>query len=337
MTCSQVRDLAGAYALNALPRHDRHQVEQHLSRCPRCRRQLAELGDAVATFARRAIAPVSPPARVKERLLQAVQAEARSGAAPAPAGHPRAGRPTLSLAQARGRLAPRLVRALPHAAAAMLLFALGWAAARLPLPFPAPGAPAAGWQLELATRRLEQELWQSLAPPAAAVVRLQTHPRLGRQAVAFAAVAGEGNSFRLKVVARGLPSDTVPLGVWVVLRDGSMQPVGALVPSGADRWELETVVNVAPDRLASLQVRTATDATAEAGQLMWARLWPSGTDQPEDLGAEAPGAGAPDPGAPDPRAPGAGAPDAGAAGAEPPAPAAPGTGAGASPPGGVVP
>ena len=259
VTCSQVRDLAGAYVLNALPRHDRHQVEQHLHRCPRCRRQMAELSDAVSAFAYAAVPAVSPPAHVKEQLLRAVQAEVQSSRSET--GAPER-RPWAALKGIWRRVRPRLVRGMPYAAAASALFALGWTLAKLPgLPV---GPPAAALQRELMTARLEQELWRSLAPPGSAVVRLETDPRFAGKAVAFAAVVGEKTGCRLKVVAQGLPPFAAPLRAWVVLGNGAMQPVGELVRTAADRWELETKVNIPPGQLKSLQVRTAPDL---AGQL----------------------------------------------------------------------
>lgn len=255
MTCSQVRDLAGAYVLDALPRHDRHQVEQHLHRCPRCRRQMGELSDVVAEFTRAAVPAVPPPARVREQLLRAVQAEGRAGrVGTAASGR----RPRAALAGFWRRSGRPLVRALAYAGAASVLFALGWAVATFPaLPV---GLPAAALQRELMTARMERELWRSLAPPASAVVRLQTDPHLAGKAVAFAAVVGEQAGCRLKVVARGLPPAAAPLRAWVVLADGSLQPVGELVRTAADRWELETLVKIPPARLKSLQLRTAPDA-----------------------------------------------------------------------------
>ena len=277
MTCSQVRELAGAYALDALPRHERHQVDRHLDRCARCRRHLGPLSDAASLLAVEGFPPQQPPAESRRRLLEVVAAPAR----PTP-GRPRREPPSPPAAAARtaaGRARSRWVRALPYVAAAIAIFALGWAAARLPQTFSGP-APA-GTELERLSFQVEQELWRSLAPPASAVVRLQTDPRLAGRAVGFAAVAGREEGCRLRVVAHGLPSRTGPLMAWVVLEDGTMQPVGKLSPTARGRWELETLVRIPPQRLRSLQLRTEAEPTppgpagapAAGERVMWGGLW----------------------------------------------------------------
>jgi anti-sigma-K factor RskA len=72
-------DLA-LYALNALTGEDRVKLEQHLATCAACRLELEQLRGDTALLALSAMGP-RPPQRARQKLLDAVAREARSGAA----------------------------------------------------------------------------------------------------------------------------------------------------------------------------------------------------------------------------------------------------------------
>jgi anti-sigma factor RsiW len=65
----------GAYALGALPEAESARVKQHLSSCRECRADLEWLRSAVDTLPA-SVPQVEPPARLKSRVMQIVEAEA---------------------------------------------------------------------------------------------------------------------------------------------------------------------------------------------------------------------------------------------------------------------
>ncbi len=74
MRCTEVEELAGAYALNALPRGEQAEMERHLAGCAR-HPSIASLrltADALAMTA----PEMEPPVALKARLMDAVRAEA---------------------------------------------------------------------------------------------------------------------------------------------------------------------------------------------------------------------------------------------------------------------
>ena len=73
----QFADDLALYALNALEGDDRATIEQHLATCPDCRRELEHLRGDVALLAISTTGP-KPPARSRQRLLDAVAKEAAS-------------------------------------------------------------------------------------------------------------------------------------------------------------------------------------------------------------------------------------------------------------------
>ncbi len=73
-------DLA-LYALDALQGEDRERLEQHLAGCATCRLELEQLRGDTALLALSATGP-RPPARARQRLLDAVAREAKAGADP---------------------------------------------------------------------------------------------------------------------------------------------------------------------------------------------------------------------------------------------------------------
>ena len=74
MRCKEVEEIAGAYALSALPRDEQAEVERHLARCTRhpAIASLRLTADALAIAA----PEMEPPVALKSRLMDAVRAEA---------------------------------------------------------------------------------------------------------------------------------------------------------------------------------------------------------------------------------------------------------------------
>ncbi len=73
MNCEQVEELAGAYALGALPPGEKADVERHLASCDR-HPEMREL-QAVAASLASAAPPLRPSAALRSRLMAAVRAE----------------------------------------------------------------------------------------------------------------------------------------------------------------------------------------------------------------------------------------------------------------------
>lgn len=68
-TDTNLHDLAGAYAVDALPEDERRFFERHVEECEACAREVAELQDTAALLAG-AVAE-EPPAGLRERVLAA--------------------------------------------------------------------------------------------------------------------------------------------------------------------------------------------------------------------------------------------------------------------------
>ena len=82
-THEQFADDLLLYALGELTGNDRQEIEEHLSTCGSCRRELQEMRSDLGLLALASTGP-KPPARVKERLMKAVAAEPRGVSAVAP-------------------------------------------------------------------------------------------------------------------------------------------------------------------------------------------------------------------------------------------------------------
>src|SRR5262249_59543560 len=76
MDCNEVQDLLEGYVLDALSQDEQEQVERHLATCADCQRQLAEYRAVTALLpaALAAASPARPPAALKDRILQAIDA-----------------------------------------------------------------------------------------------------------------------------------------------------------------------------------------------------------------------------------------------------------------------
>lgn len=289
MTCSEVRELAGAYALDALTRHDRQRVDRHLDRCARCRRELSGLSEAASALGS-LVPPAEPPAELRGRILAAVERPSR---APAPAVRAMAHQPRRVTAQGAGGWRGRLGYAMAYGAVAVILFAAGWSAGRMGLDG-ARGHPG-DLERQLVAASLQQELWRGMAGGESEVLPLQMDRTLNR-ALAFAGVAGTDSGCQLRVLAAGVPAP--PRGfsyeAWVLLSDGSARRVGSLERVSPERWELVAFVPAPARDVRALQVflqrvpqaapaPVAPPAAGEPGRLvagvpegrkvMWGQLW----------------------------------------------------------------
>lgn len=80
MNCEEVEELAGAYALGALPEVERAAVSEHLGSCEN-HPEMRELQSAAASLAL-AAPEIDPPPALKSRLLEAIRAESQPQRAP---------------------------------------------------------------------------------------------------------------------------------------------------------------------------------------------------------------------------------------------------------------
>jgi anti-sigma-K factor RskA len=69
-------DSVGAYLLGALPPDERDAFEAHLRDCAACRRDVEEL-QVAADALPASVAPVAPPAELKDRIMAVVESEAQ--------------------------------------------------------------------------------------------------------------------------------------------------------------------------------------------------------------------------------------------------------------------
>lgn len=65
---ADVHTLAGAYALDALPEHERDTFRRHMARCPACQQEVRELQGTAARLG--AVADEPPPAQLKARVME---------------------------------------------------------------------------------------------------------------------------------------------------------------------------------------------------------------------------------------------------------------------------
>lgn len=295
MTCSQVRELVGAYALDALTRHDRQRIDRHLVRCARCRREVAALSEAVCSLGS-LVPPAEPPPELRERVLAAAGRPARTPSSGRRALH--GPRPVPAPRQA-GRRRRRVGYVMAYGAAAAILFAAGWAVGRM-----GPGGASGGppeFQRQLVAASLRGELWKAVASPKSQVLPLQMDTFLNR-ALAFVAISGTSSTCRLQVLASGVPPP--PRGYryegWVWLSDGSARRVGFLQPAGPERWELAALVPVPAQEVRALQIfleqvalepgaspplpaqrsDASTAPKAPRGRkVMWGQLWAAGAGE----------------------------------------------------------
>jgi anti-sigma-K factor RskA len=67
---SDIHALSGAYAVDALDDHERHQFEQHLAACSVCQAEVSGLREALALLPE--TTPVAPPPSLRDRVLAGI-------------------------------------------------------------------------------------------------------------------------------------------------------------------------------------------------------------------------------------------------------------------------
>jgi anti-sigma-K factor RskA len=120
MKCEEIEDLAGAYALGALPEDERADVSAHLESCDK-HPEMGELQMAAASLAL-AAPEIDPPPALKSRLMDAIRAESPRQRAPISSA------PRRSLGETiRGWFSsPRLGYGLASAMAVLVLGLVAW-------------------------------------------------------------------------------------------------------------------------------------------------------------------------------------------------------------------
>lgn len=113
LSCDQTQDLLGAFVLDSLDQGQALEVRSHLESCASCRQEAEELR-ATAMSIGEAVAPVAPPAQLRERIMREIQLPALKPVVAAV-------EPALSW-WAR----PRAAWAVAAAAAVLMLAAGGW-------------------------------------------------------------------------------------------------------------------------------------------------------------------------------------------------------------------
>ncbi|MCS7006951.1 MAG: anti-sigma factor [Gaiellaceae bacterium] len=210
------RELIAGYLLDALASEERTRFERHLEECARCRAELAELRPVTVQLAVAASGPV-PPARLRERILDAARSEAEAPALP--------------------RRSQRASRALVAVAAAAVAAAA------------AVGVWASGLRADLDAARQalerERDLTAVLADPRARSVALAAGE--GRLVVspdgqAVLVLPGlppiaSGSTYQLWVVPGGDLAQAAPAG----LLDGSAPTDVALVRGRVARGDVVAV------------------------------------------------------------------------------------------------
>lgn len=239
MTHEELRELAGAYTIDALPEEERRAVEAHLAGCSAC---VAEIGSyaAVVELLARDVAPQVPPAALRERILKQVpRSQDTKGAGPHQVRPPRSVVPAWFLAAA----------AAAFVAVGLYAVALNSRMADLQRDYrdaivraEAAAADAERWRLRAAAVPRTTDVLAS-----SDVVKIDLAgqpPASGARARAF-----WSRSRGLVFAAAGLPPPVSGkvYQVWMVTRDGAIS-AGLLVVDGQGSYSLlaRTDPEVAP-------------------------------------------------------------------------------------------
>ncbi len=151
MSCRERRERIYLHAAGVLEDDERNELETHLATgCPECHEALDAEREQLGGLAL-ALAPVVPPARVRERLLERVR-EAQRGVHPIPRQAPRTWQPAPALRRAAGFAVVAL------GAAALTLVLVRWQGSA-PAAAPASEAPreAAASELAAAQEQLAEQ------------------------------------------------------------------------------------------------------------------------------------------------------------------------------------
>jgi negative regulator of sigma E activity len=118
------RDLLGAFALGAVDAEEATRVRAHLATCAECQAEMAELWLAVDSLPGM-IEPIEPPPALRDRIAEAIMAEAASPApVPSALSAPPALEPAPAVPELIRKPASFWSRATPWAAAAAVLLLL---------------------------------------------------------------------------------------------------------------------------------------------------------------------------------------------------------------------
>jgi len=179
----QIRDLLGAYALDALSAEERQRVRAHLAQCAECRAELARLQLAVHALPL-SVTPRTPSPELRERIRAAVAAQPAASEQPAASRHqpphPALERAEQPPAPSNVRVFPRWRAFAPWAAVAALFIVclglLGWnlqlrqhvsPALQVIALQPSNGAPVQGQVIYLPDQRVAVLRVEQLPPLAA--------------------------------------------------------------------------------------------------------------------------------------------------------------------------
>lgn len=206
-----MHDLAGVYAVDALPDDERRFFERHLADCATCQREVAELQATAAFLGSAATAP--PPPGLRERVLADVRRtpQDHAGVADRVSSVDGEGPSGGGAAEERAGLADRLRQLLPAVAAVVVLTATGLTV--LAVQTGPAGTPT------------EQQLAEVVAAPDARMVDLEA-PEGTMARFVWSAQRGEG-----LLVTEGL--EAAPEGhayaLWIIEADtpvlaGMFQP-----------------------------------------------------------------------------------------------------------------
>src|SRR2546426_840850 len=88
MDCQQFEELAGAYALGAIGDLEQHAAQAHLMTCDRCQHTAHEL-QTVTDLLPLVVPPVEPSSNLKNRIMAAVEADAKAYVAEQRSSHQR--------------------------------------------------------------------------------------------------------------------------------------------------------------------------------------------------------------------------------------------------------
>ena len=201
----EIAEKLEAYALGELTPEERREVEVHLGSCPTCARDVRELNDVLAGLGA-SVAPVTPPAALRKRVVAAVAVEPQE--------------PVRAIGLIKQR-PPIWVTALRVAAAALVL-AVGVVAYRIEQSrqqVTSELAQARAVNVDLEARLRQFRVQTDLALSILTAGDMREIPLIGREGAAAAAARAYWSPARgLLVVADRLPAP--PPGriyqVWVI-------------------------------------------------------------------------------------------------------------------------
>jgi hypothetical protein len=244
LTCREVVDALGAYALGALDRDEIVAVEEHLTTCPACSLALAEQHRTVDALAG-AIRPVEPSPDVRARLMAAARREPTISPVPLLAPVP------ITAAKKPARSIPRWVLPAVSIAATLLLVGVGVLAVLL-------------------TRTIDQRdqaaetarLLSTYVSAGGQVVTLQAQP-----VSLYQSYNGKGSLLTAPgkdpvVVVAGCPESGDYLTYWVwFARGGERVPAGKLTVGGdGSGWiELDSGLSLSDYDTIGITIQTDKD------------------------------------------------------------------------------